>query len=36
LGGRPENTAQLWLLIAMVVAFVAGLVAVGRFEKKEE
>ena len=30
------NTTQLWLLIAMVVAFVAGLIAVSRFEKKEE
>jgi undecaprenyl pyrophosphate phosphatase UppP len=35
LGGRRENTAQLWLLIAMVVAFVAGLIAVSRFEKEE-
>jgi uncharacterized membrane protein (DUF373 family) len=30
------DTTQLWLLIAMVVAFVAGLIAVSRFEKKEE
>ena len=30
------NTTQLWLLIAMVVAFVAGLIAVSRFEKKDE
>ena len=30
------NTTQLWLLIAMVVAFVAGLIAVSRFEKKQE
>jgi uncharacterized membrane protein (DUF373 family) len=30
------NTSQLWLLIAMVAAFVAGLIAVSRFEKKEE
>jgi uncharacterized membrane protein (DUF373 family) len=29
------DTRQLWLLIAMVVAFVAGLLAVTRFEKKE-
>jgi uncharacterized membrane protein (DUF373 family) len=29
------NTDQLWLLIAMVAAFVAGLIAVSRFEKKE-
>ena len=29
------STTQLWLLIAMVVAFVAGLIAVSRFEKKE-
>ncbi len=30
------NTTQLALLIAMVVAFVAGLIAVSRFEKKED
>jgi uncharacterized membrane protein (DUF373 family) len=30
------KTTQLWLLIAMVVAFVAGLIAVSRFEKKED
>jgi undecaprenyl pyrophosphate phosphatase UppP len=30
------DTTQLWLLIAMVVAFVAGLLAVTRFEKKQE
>ena len=30
------DTAQLWLLVAMVVAFVAGLIAVSRFEKKQE
>lgn len=30
------NTSQLWLLIAMVAAFVAGLIAVSRFEKKDE
>jgi uncharacterized membrane protein (DUF373 family) len=30
------DTTQLWLLIAMVVAFVAGLIAVSRFEKKQE
>jgi uncharacterized membrane protein (DUF373 family) len=30
------DTTQLWLLIAMVVAFVAGLIAVSRFEKKEQ
>ena len=30
------STSQLWLLIAMVAAFVAGLIAVSRFEKKEE
>jgi uncharacterized membrane protein (DUF373 family) len=30
------DTTQLWLLIAMVAAFVAGLIAVSRFEKKEE
>jgi uncharacterized membrane protein (DUF373 family) len=30
------TTTQLWLLIAMVVAFVAGLIAVSRFEKKDE
>jgi uncharacterized membrane protein (DUF373 family) len=30
------NTTELALLIAMVVAFVAGLIAVSRFEKKEE
>jgi uncharacterized membrane protein (DUF373 family) len=29
------STTQLWLLIAMVGAFVAGLIAVSRFEKKE-
>lgn len=30
------DTTQLALLIGMVVAFVAGLIAVSRFEKKEE
>jgi uncharacterized membrane protein (DUF373 family) len=30
------NTTELALLIAMVVAFVAGLIAVSRFEKKDE
>ena len=30
------DTTELWLLIAMVLAFVAGLIAVSRFEKKEE
>lgn len=30
------DTTQLWLLIAMVVAFVAGLIAVSRFEKKQD
>ena len=30
------NTTELWQLIAMVVAFVAGLIAVSRFEKKDE
>ncbi len=30
------DTRQLRLLIAMVVAFVAGLIAVSRFEKKQE
>jgi uncharacterized membrane protein (DUF373 family) len=30
------NTAELGLLIAMVVAFVAGLIAVSRFEKRED
>lgn len=35
-GETSVNTTQLWLLIAMVVAFVAGLIAVSRFEKKEE
>jgi uncharacterized membrane protein (DUF373 family) len=30
------DTTKLWLLIAMVVAFVAGLIAVSRFEKKQE
>lgn len=30
------DTTQLWLLIAMVAAFVAGLIAVSRFEKKQE
>jgi uncharacterized membrane protein (DUF373 family) len=29
-------TTQLWLLIAMVVVFVAGLIAVSRFERKQE
>ena len=29
------NTTELWQLIAMVVAFVAGLIAVSRFEKKD-
>jgi hypothetical protein len=29
------DTRQLWLLITMVVTFVAGLIAVSRFEKKE-
>jgi len=35
-GQTSVNTTQLWLLIAMVVAFVAGLIAVSRFEKKED
>jgi uncharacterized membrane protein (DUF373 family) len=30
------NTTELWPLIVMVVAFVAGLIAVSRFEKREE
>jgi len=30
------STTELWLLIAMVAAFVAGLIAVSRFEKKED
>jgi uncharacterized membrane protein (DUF373 family) len=30
------DTTQLALLIGMVVAFVAGLIAVSRFEKKED
>jgi uncharacterized membrane protein (DUF373 family) len=30
------DTTQLWLLIAMVVTFVAGLIAVSRFEKKHD
>jgi uncharacterized membrane protein (DUF373 family) len=30
------NNTQLALLIAMVVAFVAGLIAVSRFEKTEQ
>ena len=30
------DTTQLWLLIAMVIAFVAGLIAVSRFEKRDE
>ena len=30
------NTTELWQLIAMVVAFVAALIAVSRFEKKDE
>ena len=30
------DTTQLWLLIAMVAAFVAGLIAVSRFEKRDE
>ena len=30
------SSTELWLLIAMVVAFVGGLIAVSRFEKKEE
>jgi undecaprenyl pyrophosphate phosphatase UppP len=30
------NSAQLGLLIGMVVAFVAALIAVSRFEKREE
>jgi undecaprenyl pyrophosphate phosphatase UppP len=30
------DTTQLWLLIAMVMAFVAGLIAVSRFEKRDE
>src|SRR5215469_15003356 len=29
------DTTQLWLLIAMVAAFVAGLIAVSRFEKRD-
>lgn len=31
-----SGTRELWLLIAMVIAFVAGLIAVSRFEKKDE
>jgi uncharacterized membrane protein (DUF373 family) len=30
------SSTELWLLIAMVVAFVAGLIAVSRFEKKDD
>ena len=30
------STTELWLLIAMVAAFVAGLITVSRFEKKED
>ena len=30
------NTTELWQLIAMVVAYVAGLIADSRFEKKDE
>ncbi|HET7246098.1 MAG TPA: phosphate-starvation-inducible PsiE family protein [Streptosporangiaceae bacterium] len=30
------DATQLWLLIAMVAAFMAGLIAVSRFEKKQE
>ena len=30
------DTNQLWLPIAMVIAFVAGLIAVSRFEKRDE
>jgi uncharacterized membrane protein (DUF373 family) len=30
------DTTQLWLLIVMVVAFVAGLIAVSRFENKQD
>jgi undecaprenyl pyrophosphate phosphatase UppP len=30
------SSTELWLLIAMVAAFVAGLIAVSRFEKKDE
>jgi uncharacterized membrane protein (DUF373 family) len=30
------STTELWALIAMVVAFVAALIAVSRFEKKDE
>jgi uncharacterized membrane protein (DUF373 family) len=30
------NTTELWPLIAMVVAFVAGLIAVSRFENRQE
>jgi uncharacterized membrane protein (DUF373 family) len=32
----PVNTTELALLIAMVVAFVASLIAVNRFEKRED
>jgi uncharacterized membrane protein (DUF373 family) len=32
----PVNTTELALLIAMVVVFVAGLIAVSRFEKPED
>src|SRR5215469_14120821 len=32
---QTPNTMELWLLIAMVAAFVAGLIAVSRFEKRD-
>jgi uncharacterized membrane protein (DUF373 family) len=35
-GEATVSTTELALLIAMVVAFVAGLIAVSRFEKKED
>jgi uncharacterized membrane protein (DUF373 family) len=34
--GSPLSTSELALLIAMVAVFVAGLIAVSRFEKSEE
>jgi uncharacterized membrane protein (DUF373 family) len=33
---RPVDTTELALLLAMVVVFVAGLIAVSRFEKRDE
>ena len=30
------STTELWLLIAMVAAFVVGLIAVSRFERKQD